>query len=993
MTPRPKHTKPQSGIALLTVLLLMVLMSAMMVGFMIMVRDGQQLSGMNKDQTRAFYGAEAGMEKFTADLGTLFNSTYAPSGAQVDALQTVPPDLSATTNISYVDSQGVPAYTITYPRDKNGNPATSFAQITSGSSPYQGMTALETPYTLTVTARTPVGSEVKLQRTLQTVGLPLFQFGVFSETDLSFFAGPNFNFGGRVHTNGNLFLASGGPAGATPVDVGKVQLWLSQPVTVRGDVIRNTLSNTHVLDLKSEHPGSVEITTGGGAFQSLLFGQGSQVTGLGSGANNPTWQQVTASYNGNLRNGVKQLPLGIVLVGNGTARPVDIIRRPLQGEDATNGAVLAERYFAQASLRILLSDNKTDITSLPCVSGGDPVNLGDLAQPVAKWASANATAIKAAMTAAGTVPLPLAASGAPAASGAYTPGTGAPVLPAPQPGDGYWEPANTPIITGYLKIDAQTTYGSPCGASVDVTQEILSLGYAGKNLNPVVQSIDGVKVAANWTFTGAQDGISPYTWLPSLPGGALPPSACLDPHPNAVIRLERIRDNASSASYSQPTGGKWAPPASNQAQACGVDPATGAPIAGWTPLPSDFWPNALFDTREGARRGFAPPAPYNKLITLGGAMNYIELDVNNLARWLSGAIGKTGKNTFDPAVAPNDFAIYISDRRGNFVDKPVGAWPPASPSGHETGEYGFSDFVNPNDINACPNNALDPGEDLDSLGATGFFSYGEISFPPTLVDSTGKIVANQLFPNSLLATLDDPNCKSPIAPGIPWPGTYLAVPNEARQNPLPLFRRGVKLVNGSNIVLPACPGGVSCGLTIATENPLYVNGDYNSNSAGGGWADHNVPASVVADAVMLLSRNWNDVNSFSSPFATGGRTGADTWYRMGVVAGKGASFPIPAWDSTALDGSQDFGTDGGVHNFMRFLENWGSTLHYQGSIISLFYNRQAIGLYKGGIVYSPPTRDYQFDTNFLNPSLLPPRTPMLRDINTTGFTQLLLASQ
>ena len=42
---------------------------------------------------------------------------------------------------------------------------------------------------------------------MQTVAIPVFQFGIFSENDLSFFAGPDFTFGGRVHTNQNLFLA------------------------------------------------------------------------------------------------------------------------------------------------------------------------------------------------------------------------------------------------------------------------------------------------------------------------------------------------------------------------------------------------------------------------------------------------------------------------------------------------------------------------------------------------------------------------------------------------------------------------------------------------------------------------------------------------------------------------------------------------------------------------------------------------------------------
>jgi hypothetical protein len=183
-------------------------------------------------------------------------------------------------------------------------------------------------------------------------------------------------------------------------------------------------------------------------------------------------------------------------------------------------------------------------------------------------------------------------------------------------------------------------------------------------------------------------------------------------------------------------------------------------------------------------------------------------------------------------------------------------------------------------------------------------------------------------------------------------------------------------------------------LTIATENPAYLQGDFNANSAGNGFSDPSVAASVAADAFTLLSNQWHDLNTFNSPFNTGGRQANTAWYRLGVVAGKSVSFPIPSWDTTALDGSQDFGTDGGVHNFMRYLESWGGTLNYTGSIVSLYYNRQAIGLFNsGGNNYSPPNRGYSFDTNFLNPLLLPPRTPMFRDVNTTGFTQLLLPNQ
>jgi hypothetical protein len=558
--------------------------------------EGQRLSGMNNDQSRAFYGAEAGMEKLTADLGALFGVTYAPTGSQVDALATFPPALPSSAPVKFIDSLGNSSYKIDYTKDSNGNPKAAFAQITSGSSPYQGMTALETPYTLTVGARTTNGAEVKLQRTLQTVGIPLFQFGIYCEGDCSFFPGPNFNFGGRVHTNGNLFLNSGGPAGAGPTNTGSDQVWLANPVTVVKDIFRDCLSNTHPESATGTHPGSVEITKGGGSFQALGFGQGSRTSCLGS-AVNPAWPSISASFNGNLRSGVKPLNLTITLLGNGTTQPIDMIRRPIRGEDASNPGVLGERYFAQASLKILLSDNAADITNLPCVSAGAPLNLADLARPVALWATVNAINLKAAMVAAGTIPLPLAASGATTA--AYVQGY-TPPLPAAGPvvspatgtigADGYWQPNGKPIITGYIKIDAQTAYGNPCGIWKDVTQEILSLGYAGKNINPVSQSLDGNNLNPMWSGTNATMQLGKAPALPILPiglniasqqlspqngttmaaGNFAGPStspatagysvgSCLDPNPNAIIRLERIRDNPSSVNVQAGTRSASAP--------------------------------------------------------------------------------------------------------------------------------------------------------------------------------------------------------------------------------------------------------------------------------------------------------------------------------------------------------------------------------------------------------------------------------------------------
>jgi hypothetical protein len=199
-----------------------------------------------------------------------------------------------------------------------------------------------------------------------------------------------------------------------------------------------------------------------------------------------------------------------------------------------------------------------------------------------------------------------------------------------------------------------------------------------------------------------------------------------------------------------------------------------------------------------------------------------------------------------------------------------------------------------------------------------------------------------------------------------------------------LFRRALKLIHGSlgNIVTP--------GLTVVTENPVYIQGDWNANQAStlADFGDPHAETSVIADAVTLLSNEWNDVESFLNPynpgnFNGGNRTRNTSWYRVAIIAGKGMAFPWPSVGAPP----NDFGTDGGAHNFLRYLES-GGTVNYQGAIATFYYNRQAVGTYKCcSTVYGAPTRNYSFDTDFLDPATLPPLTPVFRDINALGSAQ------
>jgi PilX N-terminal len=966
----------EKGVALITSLFVLLLISAIVVGMSWMVMTDQRLGGNNSSRELAFYGAEAGMEQMTTDVAQQFATSGSLTAANVATITGHVP--TGLTGVTYVNSAGASTYNLTFVPDAFGNPATTNATILPPS-PYAGMQGLITPFTMTVAAQNSAsGSEVKLTRQVQVVAIPVFQFGIYSDSDLSFFNGPSFGFGGRTHTNGNLWLTPNqGPT------------FLGDKVTVVGQVIRTNLENGYVVGgAGSTYGGDVSIALApdptmanepGGApytnasWRQLGYTEGS-VTGnsvygaVSTTLNNPTWTgTVVPAYNGQLQNGVPVLSLTSTALGGIT--PISLIRRPLVGELGAAPATFAQRLFSQATVRILIDDYPTattvpgsanachtaDMMSLDTVtSGTDPIDLATLA--FAATSPLGLTAKPAWYT--GTYPLPVSGN----VAGTYSPSSNSSTQLAP----GYWMKAGYPTITGCIKIEYQV---NPGGAWTDVTRTILNLGVTGKNINP---TYNAAVLAPN---------------LPALPtaqvtaqgpsGGGVGTVACVNPSPNAIIRLARVRDNPSTGSAGTPCGTITA-----------ANPAT------------DFWPNVLYDTREGVDR--APAASTSTpFIAAEGVMNYVELDATNLVNWFTANQAGLGLDN------STGYTLYFSDRRGEKIDTSV------APN-IKTGSFGFNDIINPNDAaNGCANSALDAGEDLEGDGILR--NYGGVETSPVMITPTNYMLLTANVVNmtprnvniwtgasSTTGNLQGVTYK-PAA--TTYSGGLFANTNctggnanrpdvtygnaqEARENPPVFFRRALKIVNGASLTI-----GVSCsgtdGLTIVAENPVYIQGDYNAPVDDGTWGGTSVAAAVEGDAVTFLSNNWNDVNSFAFPFNTGNRNAAPTAYRAAIISGKGIPFPSIAGQA------QDFGTDGGVHNFLRFLENWGLVCHYRGSLVSFYYNRQAVGTYKGTGVYSPPSpRDYTFDTNFtLGPACLPPRTPSLRSVNTIGFSQEILPTQ
>jgi Tfp pilus assembly protein PilX len=780
----------ERGIALVTTLLIMMLMSALMVGFSAAVMNDQRYRSLDKDRIRAFYAAQSGLEKLSADLAGLFFSNVAPSTAQIAALGEEE-DEPVIDGVTFTKGSGddADAYAaVPLPTEPGVEP---WGQISSG--PYQGLIALKKSYRLDSAVRTSTGGEAHVTRFVDTVAIPVFQFGIFSDVDLSFHAGPNFQFGGRIHTNANLFLAHGN--GAT--------LTIPEKVTAVGEVVREYLVNGRRVDV-STHEGTVSMARAPGSYRAMGIEEGSVVDSIGS-APNSRWTNISlTNYNGYIRNwrtGAKTLNLPVITLGGAN---VDIARRPIPNEDTTNPTLLGERYFTKVSLRILLSDTANDISSLPGVTATPPVSLEN-------WQT---TPPAGYVVGAGRPPVARAV-------GRVVDGAGNPVVPtlngavAAGVDRTITLDANVPasyrhkslrvISAGGVDLGALTCTGKRQGAFTGCSG--LGSIASGSTITGAIDLVEGnnqpvsTSVTANWNGSAATDVLVTSTmafasntfWVRNTDndenvlvtcrgytatnafrecnvtatlddnaqilsqsvvprgtgtiGGFLKiemqdtdkvwrdvtaefldygiagpdlTGRCADPTPNAIIRLQRLRDN--------------------------TEPAGQCSYAGST-TSGDYWPNTIFDAREGLFRNAIPAADARR-VRLGGVMHYVMIDARNLSAWFAGT-GAYAAGTGRQALSINGYAVYFSDRRNN-----------RDGGSRETGELGFEDNINPAVAGGAPNNSRDEGEDVN--GNNELETYGQF---PSFNGARNAVVAGSLAPLTAAARLTD-NIQRGIARSI-----------------------------------------------------------------------------------------------------------------------------------------------------------------------------------------------------------------------------------
>ena len=114
--------------------------------------------------------------------------------------------------------------------------------------------------------------------------------------------------------------------------------------------------------------------------------------------------------------------------------------------------------------------------------------------------------------------------------------------------------------------------------------------------------------------------------------------------------------------------------------------------------------------------------------------------------------------------------------------------------------------------------------------------------------------------------------------------------------------------------LPLTPTGTLAdpgGFTVASENPVYIMGPYNTQPERHdlddrrGYEPGHSSAAVIADAVTLLSNHWIDLTSMGIG-GDGTVTNPDNrtdyyneYYRLAIAGGKNINFPQPTWPGAA----------------------------------------------------------------------------------------------
>jgi len=175
---------------------------------------------------------------------------------------------------------------------------------------------------------------------------------------------------------------------------------------------------------------------------------------------------------------------------------------------------------------------------------------------------------------------------------------------------------------------------------------------------------------------------------------------------------------------------------------------------------------------------------------------------------------------------------------------------------------------------------------------------------------------------------------------LPANGLIYATRDDAPSSQQP----GIRITNAETIYR-------TDGLTLVSNDPVYVQGDFNTTSKK--------PVALITDAINILSNSWDDAKS---TYSVNNRVASTTTVNSAFISGISES----SWGHY----------NGGLENYPRMHETWsGKNLNITGSFVTLWESLIADGSWKyGAPQYTAPGRNWQYDTSFAS-GALPPFTP------------------
>lgn len=923
MPDQPKTYKPesQSGSALVIAILVMLLMMGFVVLAISRTNSETLMSANDASESRTYAAAQASLESTTRDFVEVFEKKLVPDSNDISIIQKA----SVPGFDAFVFSQKIE-------KIKEAAPIV----LTGGN--YSGLYSLRDSWEIdsaTTEANTKV--KVRLKRRFYSDRIPIYQFGMFFEDDLELNRPPLFTFGGRVHTNGNLFITADSRSG----------IFFSSKVTAAGEIINDLWKPGTALVNGIDDQGKVYINDASGKTNELKTGEGSvKCAGINTGiltaailskcAENKLWNAQKTKFQGNLDNKVSKLNLPLTKLGIDL---VELVRRGKSVGDAQNlnGSLVdvtastkdseiieKERFANKTGIRISLSDSQRKLPGCANAAGICGVRLdGALGnsigyQPLAMADGYQATALNATRMA--------------------------------MNGREIWIKIET-VRFGYDDAKPETA---------DITQDILSLGVT----EPA--PVGGELQISGYTALNDSRSIIKLQRF-SIPGASIPASGTTaytsgyvidSKAQNLVVRYKNVTSAPTTGCAACLPVNAFALPAPSTSAVSSAAQEDAAHLKWANIKNSGFlyaivpFPIQMFDSREGLANDSQAEANANfglDKVPSAGVMSLVDIDVANLRRFLNGAFdgqfpqgtafANAKKETLRAKHVPsaNGWVVYFSDRRG---------------------DYDFDGAYDMEDI--FPNGWLEANEDLNRN--------------KTLEKDFGR---------------EAPTYSTAVPRGQAATADHL------------YYRRGVRLINAATLpgIYNKNTPDETKGFTFASENGIYVKGNYNATGAAVSLTssatppenyspqntETHIPASIAGDAVIILSNNWNDAQSFIHPFSSDNRVASDTVVRFAMLAGDAIT-----GDKSAYAPSQFGQLNGGVHNFKRFLEKWtDKRLNYSGSLINLFNSQNNNGFQKCcATVYSPPIRDWAFDNSFQSLNRLPPGTPFIYSISFTGFQRV-----